>query len=212
MSTTLQPREVDKPFLWRWSRMALELVVLASRGLPGAYLLVAAMCSASLLIASCASSGSSEPLEVAGYAVTIAPNSECRAMQGGSAKVRPARDLPPFLPSDELTYYPDEARRLGQKGFVDLTFAIDGEGRAVHIKQVCYTLPLLRESAVRGLASSRFRVPPNWEQAGAASREFAFEFQYRLVIGASTPCGKYHSQRIPDAKLVRVCGRLIFVR
>lgn len=27
MSTTLQPREVDKPFLWRWSRMALELVV-----------------------------------------------------------------------------------------------------------------------------------------------------------------------------------------
>lgn len=27
MNTTLQPREVDKPFLWRWCRMALELVV-----------------------------------------------------------------------------------------------------------------------------------------------------------------------------------------
>jgi hypothetical protein len=27
VSTTLQPREVDKPFLWRWSRMAFELVV-----------------------------------------------------------------------------------------------------------------------------------------------------------------------------------------
>ena len=195
----------------RWLRLQMQ-IVLASRGLPGAYLLVAAMCGASLLIASCASSGSSGPLEVAGYAVTIAPDSDCRAMQGGNAKVRPARDLPPFLPSDELTYYPAEARRLGQKGFVDLTFAIDGEGRAVHIKQVCRTLPLLRESAVRGLASSRFRVPPNWEQAGAASREFGFEFQYRLVIGASTPCGKYHSQRIPDAKLVRVCGRLIFGR
>lgn len=186
-------------------------MIFAIRGLVSAACLAAAMCSASLVVTGCVSSGSSRAIEAPEYPIVIASDSDCRALQSRKARLWPARDLPPILSNSELTHYPAESRRRGVEGAVDLTFSIDGAGRPAHIKQVCHAKPELRVSAVRALTSLRFVVPPDWEQIGAASRKFGLEFQYRLVIGARTPCGKFASQRIPDAQLVPVCGRLIIV-
>lgn len=169
----------------------------------------AAMCSASLVVTGCASSGSSRAIEGQEYPIVIASDSDCRVLQSGKTRLWTARELPPIFSNNELTHYPAESRRRGIEGVVDLTFSIDGAGRPVHIKQVCHAKPPLRVSAVRALTSLRFVVPPNWQQIGAASRVFGLEFQYRLVVGARTPCGRFASQRIPDAQLVPVCGRLI---
>ena len=186
-------------------------MIFAIRGLASASCSAAAMCSASLVATGCASSGPSRAIEAPGHPIVIASDSDCRALQSRKARLWSARDLPPIFSNDELTDYPAESRRQGVEGSVDLTFSIDGAGRPVHIRQVCHAKPGLRVSAVRALTSLRFVVPPDWEQIGAASREFGLEFQYRLVIGARTPCGKFASQRIPDAQLVPVCGRLIIV-
>ena len=196
----------------------------AIRGLAGASCAIVGICGASLLVTGCASSGSSSPgssraIEAAGYPITTASDSDCNAMQRGKASLSAAGDLPPFSPDSGLTDYPAEARRLAERGSVDLTFSIDGAGQPVHIKQVCSAKPRLAVSAVRALTSLHFLVPPNWGQVGGAAREFAFEFQYRLVdvqyrdvryrkVNASTLCGQstFGRPRIPDAQVVPVCG------
>ncbi|HZT01685.1 MAG TPA: hypothetical protein VFA39_05400 [Steroidobacteraceae bacterium] len=149
----------------------------------------------------------------------MASDADCQAMQSGKAHLWPARDLPPLTSHSGLTDYPPEARRLAERGLVDLTFSIDSAGRPVHMRQVCYAEPRLTASAVRGLASARFLVPPNWQQAGGPSREFGFEFQYRLVdlkysdvryrkVSVSTVCHKstVASPRMANAQLMPICG------
>jgi hypothetical protein len=77
-------------------------VAFAIRGLVTASRSVAVTYSASLTVTGCASSGSSRSIEVAGSTITVASDSDCRAMQSGSARLWQAHDLPPFLPPNGL--------------------------------------------------------------------------------------------------------------
>jgi hypothetical protein len=111
--------------------------------------------------------------------------------------------MPYFLPSG-WNYYPDAARRRGEKGVVDLEFSIDGKGRARDVQEIYAATPILGASARLMLTEHQYHTSPGWEDKGYQKLRFTFEVHYSLARRGSG-CEELPT-RLPDAQLVLICG------
>ena len=115
--------------------------------------------------------------------------------------------MPSFQPSSG-DFYPPTARRLNEQGIAGIEFSINGKGHAQDMRELYATAADLGKGAQALLASTRFKVPPDWAQKGYQSVRFSIEIQYVLV----PPGGGFPEQappRMQTDQVIVVSGSML---
>jgi len=112
--------------------------------------------------------------------------------------------LPDFVPPAGDFYPPSAASRLTQ-GAVGFEFQIDEEGRAQILAQTFTDHPFA-PSATDYLTKGRFRVSPEWVQAGGPGLRFEVEVQFSIARDGGS-CDK-KPPHVADTEVLVVCRSL----
>jgi TonB family protein len=118
-------------------------------------------------------------------------------------KLKNPPDFPRFTLPQNRDYYPPPAQRLGETGDADITFRIDGSGRAQEVQQTYAVTPDLGMAAENLVRTLSFQVPPNWVQFGADRQHFNVEVQFSLNCHHSCT----YPPRISDAAVFGVSAQ-----
>jgi hypothetical protein len=113
--------------------------------------------------------------------------------------------LPDFVPSAGDFYPPSAASRLTQ-GAVGFELQIDHEGHAQILSQTFTDHPDFAPSATEYLTKGRFRVSPEWVQAGGPGLRFAVEVQFSIARDGGS-CDK-KPPHVADTEVLVVCRPL----
>ena len=113
--------------------------------------------------------------------------------------------LPDFVPSSGDFYPPSAASKLMQ-GSVGIEFQIDEQGRAQILSQTFADHSDFAPRAADYLTKGRFRISPEWVQAGGPGLKFVVEVQFSLARGGGS-CDK-KPPHVADTEVLVVCRSL----
>lgn len=134
-----------------------------------------------------------------------ADDSAAPAVSDGEAAAPNWMQLPVFAPATG-DFYPSSAASKLVQGSVGLEFQIDEQGHAQILSQTFADQADFASSAARYLTKGRFRISPEWVQAGGPGLRFVVEVQFSLARGGGS-CDK-KPPRVADTEVLVVCRSL----
>jgi hypothetical protein len=135
------------------------------------------------------------------YADDSAVSAESAAPDNASSWMQ----LPNFAPATG-DFYPSSAASKLMQGSVGIEFQIDEQGRAQILSQTFVDHPDFAPQAANYLTQGRFRISPEWVQAGGPGLKFVVEVQFSLARGGGS-CDK-KPPHVADTEVLVVCRAL----